>query len=108
MRNIIIDLKNSDTWEVQLTIAINCNSSNDTEKERVMHSSNKDIKCTSYSNANKVIAELFESLCSWYQGNLETLMRRSDFIFDLVQLFIKNVKKYILGVVVHILVLRTG
>ena len=39
----------------------------------------------SYNDANEVADELFESLCSRYQGNLETPMRESDFIFDLVQ-----------------------
>ena len=33
-----------------------------------------------------LVDELFESLCSRYQDNLETSMRESDFIFDLVQL----------------------
>ena len=34
----------------------------------------------------KVVDEFFESLRSRYQGNLETSMRGSDFIFDSVQL----------------------
>ena len=45
------------------------------------------IKFTSYTNdANEVLNELFESLLSRYQDNLETSMRGSEFIFDLVQL----------------------
>ena len=40
----------------------------------------------SYSDANEVVNELFESLHSRYQDNLETSMRGSDFIFDSVQL----------------------
>ena len=32
MRDIIIDLQSSDTWKIQLTIAINFISSKDTEK----------------------------------------------------------------------------
>ena len=47
-----------------------------------MHSTSNNIKFTPYSDVNKVIDELFESLRSSYQGNLETLMRGSDFIFD--------------------------
>ena len=38
LRNIIIDLQSSDTWKIQLTIAINFNSSQDVEEECVMHS----------------------------------------------------------------------
>ena len=86
MRNIIIDLQNSDTWKIQLTIAINFISSKGAEEERVMHSTSDNIKFTSYNDANEVVNELFESLRSRYQGNLETSMRGSDFIFHSVQL----------------------
>ena len=86
MRYIIIDLQNSGTWKIQLTIAINFISSKDAEEERVMHSRSNNIKFTSYIDANEVVGEPFESLHSRYQGNLETSMRRSDFIFDSVQL----------------------
>ena len=51
-----------------------------------MHSTSGNIKFTSYNDANEVVNEVFESLRSRYQGNLETSMRGSDFIFDSVQL----------------------
>ena len=51
-----------------------------------MHSRSNNIKCPSYNDPNEVVDELFESLRSRYQGNLETSMRGSDFIFDLIQL----------------------
>ena len=44
------------------------------------------IKFASGNDANEVVNELFESLLSRYQDNLETLLRASDFIFDSVQL----------------------
>ena len=72
MKNIIINLQNSSTWKIQLTIAINFISSKHTEEERVMHSSSDNIKFTSYNDANEVANELFESLHSKYQDNLET------------------------------------
>ena len=34
---MIIDLRNSDTWKIQLTIAINFVSSKDAKEERIMH-----------------------------------------------------------------------
>ena len=86
MRNIIINLQNSDAWKIQLTIAINFGSSKDAEEERVMQSASDFIKFTLYSDANEVADELFESLHSKYQVKLETSMKRSDFIFDSVQL----------------------
>ena len=51
-----------------------------------MHSRRGNIKFTSYNDANEVVDELFESLCSRYQENAETSMRGSDFIFESVQL----------------------
>ena len=90
LRNIITDLQNSDTWKTQLTIAINFISSKDAEEEHVMHSIGNNIKFTSYNDANEVADELFDSLCSRYEGNLETSMRGSDFIFNSVQLMYFN------------------
>ena len=86
MGNIIIHRQNSDAWQIQLTIAINFISSKDGEEERVLHSGNGNMKFTPYSDANDVIDELFKSLRSRYQENLEISMRGSDFIFDSVQL----------------------
>ena len=45
-----------------------------------MHSKSDNIKITSYKNANKVADELFDSLISRCQGNLETSMEGSQFI----------------------------
>ena len=56
--------------ENSVHIAINFISSNNDE-ERIMDSSSDNIKSTSYNDANAVVDELFESLCSRYQGNLE-------------------------------------
>ena len=83
---MIIDIQNSYAWEIQLRIAINFISSKDSEEECVMHSNSGSIKFTPYSDANYVIEKLFKSLRSRYQENIETSMKGSDFIFDLVQL----------------------
>ena len=85
MRNIVIDLQNSDSWKIQLTIAINFISSKDAEEERAMHSRSGNIKFQPCDNANEVVDELFESLRSRYQESLETSVG-SDFVFDSVQL----------------------
>ena len=84
MRDIIIDLQKSDTWKIQLTIAINFISSIDSKKKRMMHSKGDNIKCMPYNDVNEVVNELFDSLCSRYQINLETLMRGSNLVFDSV------------------------
>ena len=61
-RNIIIYVQNSDTWKIQLTIAINFISQKDADEKRIMHSSSNNIKCTSYNDVNEVLDELFETL----------------------------------------------
>ena len=43
------------------------------------------IKFTSCNDTNEVINELFDSLLSRFQDNLETSMRGSDFIFHSVK-----------------------
>ena len=94
-RDIIINLQNSDKWEIQLTIAINFISSKDTEEERVMHSNSDNMKFTSWDDANEVVDELSKSLRSKYQEKLETSMKGSDFIFDSIQLlYYKCHKKF--------------
>ena len=85
MRNIIINLQNSDAWKIQLTIAINFISSKDVAEERVTQSSSDNIKFTLHSDANEIVDEFFKSLCSRYQQSLETSMKGSDFVFDSVQ-----------------------
>ena len=74
MRDKIIDLQESDTWNIQLTIAINFISSKGAEEERVMHSESDNIKFASYNDTNKVADELFESLGSRYQGDIKINM----------------------------------
>ena len=41
---MMINLQSSDTWKIQLTVAINFISSKDTEEEHVMQSSSGNIK----------------------------------------------------------------
>ena len=67
-------------------MAINFIFSKGTEEERVMHPKSENIKFTSYNDANEIVDELFESLHSSYQSNLETSVRGSDFIFQSAQL----------------------
>ena len=74
MRDIIINLQKSDTLKIQLTVVINVIFSKDVDEER------------QYDNVNEVVNEIFKSLLSRCQIDLETSMRGSDFIFDSVQL----------------------
>ena len=51
-----------------------------------MHSISKNIKFTTYQNANDVIEKLFDSICSKHHDGLEVSIKGSNFIFDSVQL----------------------
>ena len=57
-------------------------SSKDSEEERVMHSSSDNIKFTPESYPNDVIEKPFKSFYSKCPVNLERSMKRSDFIFN--------------------------
>ena len=80
-RDIIIDHQKFATWKIQLKIAINFISSKDAEKERLMQPTSDNKKLIFHNDANKVVDELFDSLISRYQGNLESSMKGSEFIF---------------------------
>ena len=80
------DLKKSDKWKTQLTIAFNVISSRDNDEEHVMHSKNDNIEFTIYDNVDEVIEKISELLLKRHRIELETLMRGSDFIFDCVHL----------------------
>ena len=70
MNDIIISFRKSDTWKIQLTIAINFISSENVDELHVMHSKSDNIELMPYDNANEVVNELFESLLSRYQIGL--------------------------------------
>ena len=61
-----------------------------------MHWRSNNIKRPSYNDANEVVDELFETLRSRYHGNLETSMRGSDFLFDLIQLMYYKYHKWLI------------
>ena len=61
-------------------------SSKGIEEERIMHSKSSNIEFIPFDNGNEVVDELFKSLLSRHQNNLETSMKGSHFIFDSVQL----------------------
>ena len=82
----INNLKKSDTWKIQLTIAINFMSSNDNDEERVMHSSSNNVEMMINDKEDEVIEELFQSLLSRCQIELETSIKDSDFLFDCLHL----------------------
>ena len=62
LKDIISNLKKSDKWKIQVTIAINFISSTDNDEECVMHSKIGNIQIIINDEAKVVIKELFDSL----------------------------------------------
>ena len=58
LKDIINNLKKSDTWKIQPTKAINFVSSTDNNEERVMHSKSDKIENMINDEANEVIKNL--------------------------------------------------
>ena len=83
LKDVINNLKKSDTWKIQLTIANNFISSVDNDEVRAMHSKSDNIEIMINDEADEVIKDSFENR---YQNNLE-LMKFSEYIFDYVHLF---------------------
>ena len=63
------NLKQSDTWNIQLTITINfISSKDDNDEECVMHSENDHIEIIVSDEADEVMKKLFDSLKCRYQN----------------------------------------
>ena len=97
MGDKIIDLQESNTWEIKLTIAISYISPKDVDEEYVRHSKSDNGEFMSYDNVNDIVDEFFKIHLSGYQDNLKTSMRGSDFVFDSVLLFYKKRHRVISG-----------
>ena len=62
LKDIIYNLKKSDTWKIHLTIANNCISCIDNDEKRVMHSKSDNIEIMIDGEAEEVIKSFFEYL----------------------------------------------
>ena len=75
LKDIIVDLQQSGTWKVQLTIEINFISSKDVDEKRALHSKSDNTEFMTYDNANDVADEHFLVTYSRYEIGLEKSMR---------------------------------
>ena len=82
----INNLKKSNMWKIQLTIAVNFISFADNDEKCVMHSKSDKIEIMINDKGDEIIGKLFKSLLKRYQIGLETSKRGSNFIFDCVLL----------------------
>ena len=74
LKDIINNLKKSNTWKIQLAIASNYISSIDNNEKRVMHSKSDKIEIMVIDETDEVI-EFFDSLKNRYQNNLESMKK---------------------------------
>ena len=59
LKDIINNLRKSNTWKIQLAIANNFISSKDNDEEHVMHSKSDNIEAMNNDEAEEVLKELF-------------------------------------------------
>ena len=71
-------------WVINSTMKINFKSSKGSGKSQPMHSKNDEIEIMIGNNSNEIVNELFSSLLIRYQMVLETSMKGSDFVFDII------------------------
>ena len=74
-------------------MSINFISSKDSDETRNMHTKSDNIEIMMGSETDDIIDELFNFFLQKYQGGLEESMRRSEFIFDSVDLLYYNLQK---------------
>ena len=87
LKDIISDLKKSDTWKIQLTITSNfISSKDDNDEEHEIHSKGDNIVIIMNDEADEFIKELFQSCRKRYQNKLEESLKDSEFLFDYVHL----------------------
>ena len=70
LKHIINNLQISDTWKIQLTIAINFIFSKETGEESVIHLKSDKIEIMSHDKEDEVTEKPFGSLLSRYQIGL--------------------------------------
>ena len=77
--------------KIQLTMAINFISSKpDSDETCTMRTKSNNAEIMMGSGTDEIIKGLFEFLLERYQEELEESMRRSEFIFDSVDVILLN------------------
>ena len=79
LKDIVNNLKISDTWKTQLKIANNFMSSIDNDEGNVIYSKSDSIEIMANHISDEIIEELFDSVKNKYQKNLES-MKGSEFV----------------------------
>ena len=74
-------------------MTINFVSSRDSDETRTMHTKSNNVEIMIGSETYEIIKDLFESFLQKYQEGLEESMRRSEFVYDSVDVLYYNLNK---------------
>ena len=93
LSDMINDHKTQSDWKIQLTMQINFISSKDSEETCTMHTKSHNIEIMMGNETDEIIEKLFESLLQNYQKDLEESMRKSEFVYDSIDLLYYHLQK---------------
>ena len=74
-------------------MTINFVSSKDSDETRTMHIKSNNVEIMIGSKTDEIMEDLFESFLQKYQEGLEESMRRSEFVYDSVDVLYYNLDK---------------
>ena len=90
LNDLIDNQKSQGEWKIQLTMAINFISSEDSDETRTMHAKSGNIEILIGNEINESIEQLFNSLLQRYQKGLEEKIRGSDIFLIMLIYCITN------------------
>ena len=88
--DLIDNQKSQGEWKIQLTMAINFISSEDSDETRTIHAKSGNIEILIGNEINESIEQLFNSLLQRYQKGLEEKIRGSDIFLIMLIYCITN------------------
>ena len=88
--DLIDNQKSQGEWKIQLTMAVNFISSEDSDETRTMHAKSGNIEILIGNEINESIEQLFNSLLQRYQKGLEEKIRGSDIFLIMLIYCITN------------------
>ena len=94
LHDMINNHKTLREWKIQLSMKIDFVSSKDySDETRTMSNCSDDIEIIMGNQTDDIIGELIKSFLQRYQENLEKSMKRSEFVFNSVDLLYYHLHK---------------
>ena len=86
LKDMIDDYKSKGEWKIQRTMGIIFVSFIDKNETQVMHTKSDNVEIMNGTDTSDAINKLINSFMKRYQEGLETKMKRSSYIFELIDL----------------------